>query len=97
MPSRRGLIVGVFVVAGCIAVAVGTRKGRRMSELRFHLGDNIHETAQRSGIPRFTVDKTGGLVAYYANVEIPAEIGLRYDRPSFEVVFRPLSQLDLWA
>lgn len=67
-----------------------------MAKIEFELGKNIVGTAKASGVPRFQVDETAGLIDYSIN-QIPANIPAQYTRPGYEISVSPLFAFTMYA
>ena len=86
MPNRRICLAVLFGLANSYLLTACTElKGSKMQEIKFDLGKNIVETAKASGVPKFNVDSTAGLVQYEVH-DIPAGITAKYIRSGYEVV-----------
>jgi hypothetical protein len=67
-----------------------------MPEIKFDLGKNIHETAKKSGAPRFSTRNVAGLISYDL-IDLPPDIPAHYVRPGFEITASPLFAFTLYA
>lgn len=80
----------------CVAAVAQIFRGDDMPEIRIDIGGNIHETAKRSGAPRFTTRNIAGLVSYSLR-EVPLDIPALYDREGYEISAQPLYAITLYA
>ena len=67
-----------------------------MQEVRFHLGEDIYNTAKQSGIPEFSTQKVGNTLVYSVS-GLPPEVAFRYARPGFEIVLEPVFAFTMYA
>lgn len=78
-------------------VAVGHNlRAHTMTEIKFDLGQNIVETAKRSGAPRYATRDVAGYISY-SLIDLPSDISARYLRPGYEIKALPLFALTLYA
>jgi len=89
---------GIFASFVVFAAGCGLReKGvGEVSEINVDLGRNIVDTAQASGVSRFQAQEVAGFVMYSAD-GIPEDIAVRYNRPGYEIVWKPVFGLTLYA
>jgi hypothetical protein len=94
--GMKRMIVMVFVsVMLCLSV-VYKWGFNKMPEIKFDMGQNIHETAKKSGAPRYSTRNIQGLVSY-AIVNLAPEVTVNYIRPGFKFVASPLFAFTLYA
>ncbi|AMM23659.1 hypothetical protein [Variovorax sp. PAMC 28711] len=67
-----------------------------MQEIKFDLGNNIHETAKASGAPSFQKSETAGLIDYSV-AAVPDTIPAHYTRAGYEIVWRPIFAFAMYA
>lgn len=65
-------------------------------QIRFDVGQNIFETAKKSGAPRYSTGNVAGLVTYEL-VDLPPDITAHYQRPGYEIRALPLFAFTLYA
>lgn len=90
MPALLWLSLLFAVAAGHIF------QGNDMPEIKIDIGENVHETAKRSGAPRYSTRNIAGLVSY-ALVDMPPDIPVHYHRQGYEITALPLYSLRLYA
>jgi hypothetical protein len=71
-------------------------KSNYMAKIQFDLGKNIHETAKRSGAPKFATRNVAGLISYKL-LDLPPDIPATYQRPGYEITAFPLFAFTLYA
>jgi hypothetical protein len=67
-----------------------------MDKIQFDIGKNIHETAKRSGAPRFSTRNIAGLISYKI-LDLPRDVSLNYERLGYEVSANSLFAFTLYA
>jgi hypothetical protein len=67
-----------------------------MPEVKFDLGKNIRDTAQKSGAPSFSTRNVAGLISYEI-ANFPPDIPVHYIRPGYELAALPLFAITLYA
>jgi hypothetical protein len=65
-------------------------------EIKFVLGNNIHDTAKKSGAPKFSTRNVAGLISYKL-IDLPADIAVHYIRAGYEIEAQPLFAFTLYA
>lgn len=80
----------------CAAGIVYYLKSNYMAKIQFDLGGNIHETAKRSGAPKFATRNVAGLISYKL-LDLPPEIPATYQRLGYEITAIPLFAFTLYA
>ena len=69
---------------------------KKMFELKFYLGENIVDTARKSGAPRFGVDDVAGLISYELS-GIPADIAITFATEGYEISVKDVYSLVMYA
>jgi len=95
MKYRTQLALFAIAVAS-ILIVYGNLRASNMLEIKVDIGENIVETAKKSGVPKFSTRNIAGLVSYSVN-SLPADIPVSYKRPGFEGSFAPLFALTMYA
>lgn len=67
-----------------------------MAQIRFDLGKNIVDTAEASGVPRFSADDVNGRVSYSINA-LPAQIPAHFTRVGYEILWQPLFAFTMYT
>ena len=67
-----------------------------MPEIKFDMGHNIHETAKKSGAPKYSTRDIQGFVSY-AIVNLAPEVSVKYIRQGYEFTAAPLFALTLYT
>jgi hypothetical protein len=62
---------------------------KNMPEIKFDLGENIVDTARKSGVPKFSASKVNGFITYDVNF-IPPHIPAHYVRNGYEIIWQPI-------
>ena len=88
-------------VLASVAVALGMMwwkdaQGQGAREIKFELGKNIVETAEASGVPRFSARQVATTVSYSVN-NIPSALPVRYAKPGYEVSWQPAYAFTMYA
>ncbi|MFZ6751592.1 hypothetical protein [Undibacterium sp. Ren11W] len=89
-------ILRLGAVLACVLIAYNFLGAKKMTEIKLDIGKNIVETAKASGVPRFQVGSTAGMVSYSIN-QIPADITAHFIRPGYEISVAPLFSLKIYA
>ena len=84
-------ILGVPAVVGIFNFGVD-----EMLQIKFAVGKNIHDTAKRSGAPKYATRNVAGLVSYKL-IDLPSDIALVYDVPEHEIKSLPIFAFTLYA
>lgn len=92
--KRIGICTFLLILLGA-ALAIHSKENN-MIEIKFSLGKNIVEIAKATGIPKFGVSNTDGLIQYNA-MQLPTEANIVYDRKGYELVFRPVFSINFSA
>lgn len=79
-----------------VAIVAYALKDDNVAEIQFDLGQNIHETAKRSGAPKFATRNVAGLVSYKL-IDLPADIPAIYKRSGCQIDAVPLFAFALYA
>jgi hypothetical protein len=93
---KNTIIISIAIAALITAAATYNCGANIMPEIKFNIGNNIHETAKRSGAPRFSTRNVAGLISYDI-MELPPDIPAHYVRPGFEITASPLFAFTLYA
>jgi len=99
MLSRRSWVVGLAVVGMVMPISVlmwQEVRGAGMKEINFELGQDIVETAKKSGVSAFSARRVASTVSYSVN-GIPADVPARYARAGHEVSWQPIFALTMYA
>lgn len=91
--SARTALLGSVL---CAVAATCTLRENEVVEIRFDIGQNIVETAKKSGAPRYSTGTVAGLVSYEL-VDLPLDISARCLRPGYEISVLPLFAFTLYA
>ena len=67
-----------------------------MPRIKFDLGENIVETASKSGIPKFSARNINGFISYSVDA-IPPTIPATYVRRGYEIVWQPIFSFTMYA
>lgn len=67
-----------------------------MPEVKVDIGQNIFETAKKSGAPKYSTGNVAGLVSYEI-MSMPPHIPVYYHREGYEIKALPLYALTLYA
>jgi hypothetical protein len=78
------------------AAAILNLGAENMPEIRFDLGQNILDTAKKSGAPRYSTGNVAGFISYEL-VDLPHDIPAHYTRPGYEIQALPLFAFSLYA
>jgi hypothetical protein len=92
----KAIQFSAYVLALLLGSGCDNAQGQKMSEIKFDLGRNITETARASGVQRFAVSDTAGLVDYSVN-NIPADVSVHYNRPGYEIKWAPVFAFTMYA
>jgi hypothetical protein len=93
---RNTTMISIAIATIITAAATFNLQANIMPEIKFDIGNNIHETAKRSGAPRFATRNVAGLISYDL-IDLPPDIPARYVRPGFEITASPLFAFTLYA
>lgn len=93
---RRGATLVLYSSMLFVAGIIYYLKSNDMANIQFYLGKNIHETAKRSGAPKFATRNVAGLISYKL-LDLPPDIPATYQRPGFEITAIPLFAFTLYA
>ena len=67
-----------------------------MLQVKVDIGNNILETAKKSGAPRWSTGNVDGFISYEA-VGLPRDVPVFYQRPGYEVSAMPIYALTMYA
>lgn len=90
--TRTILGTGVF----CTLATAYALRDTAPPQIRFDIGQNIYETAKKSGAPRYGTGNVAGLVSYEL-VDLPLDIPALYNRPGYEIKAMPLFAFTMYA
>lgn len=90
--ARTVLWSGTF----CAVAATFTLREHDVTWISFDIGQNIVETAKKSGAPRFSTRNIAGYVSY-ALIDLPSDIPAHYSRPGYEIKAVPLFAFTLYS
>jgi hypothetical protein len=93
---RNTTRIKIAIATIITAAATYNLQANIMPEIKFAIGNNIHETAKRSGAPRFSTRNVAGLISYKL-IDLPPDIPAHYVRPGFEITASPLFAFTLYA
>lgn len=93
---RNTTRIKIAIATIITAAATYNLQANIMPEIKFAIGNNIHETAKRSGAPRFSTRNIAGLISYKL-IDLPPDIPAHYVRPGFEITASPLFAFTLYA
>lgn len=86
------------IVTFTALILIGYRSlgAKNMLEIKVDIGNNIVETAKKSGIPAFSTRNIAGLVSYSVD-SIPENIPVTFIRPGLSASFAPIFALTMYA
>jgi hypothetical protein len=93
---RNTTMIKIAIATIITAATAYTLRANIMPEIKFDIGNNIHETAKKSGAPRFSTRNVAGLISYKL-IDLPPDIPAHYVRPGFEIIASPLFAFTLYA
>lgn len=93
--KKTAVVAVLSTVLLCLAVGYNLR-AQNMPEIKFELGQNIVETAKRSGAPRYATRDVAGYISY-SLIDLPSDIPATYSRRDYEIKALPLFALTLYA
>jgi len=88
-------LVFCLIAAGSI-FCIHELGANNMFNVKFSLGQNIVETAKKSGAPRWSTRNIQGFISYDL-VGMPSDIPLVYQRPDYEVTAMPVYSFTMYA
>lgn len=96
--AKRVKYLGYLILTPLVVTAVSAFLVRNaaMSEINFKIGDNIHKTAEGSGVPSFSVRNIEGFITYSVN-SIPTGIVAQYTVPGFEISVDSIFAFTMYA
>jgi hypothetical protein len=80
----------------CAAAAAHSLRGKDMFEIKVDIGQNIFETAKKSGAPKYSTKNIAGVVIYEQKSK-PFDVPVRYHRQGYDITALPLFALTLYA
>lgn len=90
-------ILAALLITGALGMSFSYKsQEKNMLELKYDLGENIAETAKKSGAPAYSVEDVAGLISYQLS-SVPADIAIRFTRPGYEIRVRSVFSLVLYA
>lgn len=93
----RNILLTIFgpIVFSVLAGAT-TFQQDKMVQINVDIGENIFNTAKKSGAPKYTTGNIAGLVSYKI-LNMPPDIPVRFQRKGYEISALPLFALTLYA
>jgi hypothetical protein len=93
---RRKISAIAIFIAACTLGYIYHSGANEMLEVKFAIGQNIHETAEASGAPRWGIRNIAGLVSYDL-LGLPPDIPVFYRRPGYEIKVMPIYSFTMYA
>jgi len=97
---RKSLLSLAALLVGGLVLSAMTLRGKpgagTTPEIRFNLGEDIHETAGAAGVPQFQKSETTGLVDY-SIAGVLDTVPARYTRAGYEVAWAPIFAFTMYA
>lgn len=93
--NKSNFWILALILAGAVFCVHGLG-AKDMFEVKFVVGENIVETAKKSGAPRWATRNIDGLISYDL-VGMPVDVPLVYQRPGFEVNAIPIYSFMMYA
>jgi hypothetical protein len=92
----RRRLLWTLAVVGLVFITYYAFGQQSMLTIKFDLGKNIVETAKASGVPKYSVGNTDGLIDYSIN-QLAPEVHVQYIRPGYEISVAPLFAFTMYA
>ena len=90
-------LISLFLIGTLTAAATAYNlRGDDMPEIKFRLGENIHETAKQSGAPKYMTRNIAGLISYKL-LDLPPDIPAIYDVADYRIKSIPLFAFTMYA